>query len=530
MTRTKTRGLSNVPNAIFNVMDFGAAGDGVTDDTAAVQSAIDAAFAIAEFDRPVVTFPSGNYLITSLTWRTNVSLKGDSRRSTRITSIGATAQHVIQAPSGTNIGGSSQYIRDIYFARNLDQTCDAINLNSATSINGIAIENCWFNGFDNCIAIGSDAVQAGDIWITDCVAEVSKVGLNLQGKTPTTGASDDFQVSNFLAFKATEYGIYAKNIITSQFNNVRCSWCATANSGVSAVYFQGCSGITVSNVNIQQPVSAQDSMGRRLMGISSCNSMHFSCGVLEGAEGNLTSTDFGVYSVGPCEDLNFQGISVKNTFSENGHGFSFGDGANIISNVQLVGCSTDSTGASGVRFRNNVSGRIIGCDIKNPWANDTTTIVRPGIDIRSNLPVIAEACYVDGSNITAGHGIHASAEADKKIIGCTAQSGITASSATRVFVDNCDTLGSGGLSQVTSAIISPGTLPAGGFFSTFVTLEGARLQDHVEWGAGSTGLSDTLVSVRVSGVDTVQVVIFNPTVNPILIPSSTWRLKLKKLY
>lgn len=57
----------------FNVKEYGAVGDGTTDDTAAIQNAIDDASAAGG---GVVFFPQGAYKVTSLTLESYVSLKG----------------------------------------------------------------------------------------------------------------------------------------------------------------------------------------------------------------------------------------------------------------------------------------------------------------------------------------------------------------------------------------------------------------------------------------------------------------------
>ncbi len=57
MTRTKTRAQANWPNNAVSVLDFGAVGDNVTDDTAAIQAALDT--------QRSVYLPNGNYKITS---------------------------------------------------------------------------------------------------------------------------------------------------------------------------------------------------------------------------------------------------------------------------------------------------------------------------------------------------------------------------------------------------------------------------------------------------------------------------------
>lgn len=58
----------------LNVMDFGAKGNGVTDDTAAIQSAIDTAAQKGK----TVYFPAGVYLSSRLQLRDHVGLKGDA--------------------------------------------------------------------------------------------------------------------------------------------------------------------------------------------------------------------------------------------------------------------------------------------------------------------------------------------------------------------------------------------------------------------------------------------------------------------
>ena len=67
-------GAISPSNGIFNVADFGAAGDGETDDTGAFQMALDAA---AEAGGGLVQAPTGRFLIkTHLDIPDNVTLEG----------------------------------------------------------------------------------------------------------------------------------------------------------------------------------------------------------------------------------------------------------------------------------------------------------------------------------------------------------------------------------------------------------------------------------------------------------------------
>jgi len=91
----------SIPNVTTNVLDvrhFGAVGDGVTDDAAAIQAVIDAAP-----DPAVVFFPAGSYLIESeLELKTGVVLRGQGYRESHIECRNAGGCLRIQ---GTSTGG-----------------------------------------------------------------------------------------------------------------------------------------------------------------------------------------------------------------------------------------------------------------------------------------------------------------------------------------------------------------------------------------------------------------------------------------
>lgn len=64
---------SNVTGHAADVRSFGAAGDGINDDTAAIQTAIDEA---SQAGGGTVFFPAGDYLVSQLNWRRGVNLIG----------------------------------------------------------------------------------------------------------------------------------------------------------------------------------------------------------------------------------------------------------------------------------------------------------------------------------------------------------------------------------------------------------------------------------------------------------------------
>ena len=93
MTRTKTRALANWPNNTISVLDFGALGDGITDDSAAIQAAVDSLEDVT--GGGTIFFPNGSYVVRTQIYtelfndiskyrRWGISFKGESRLETKI--------------------------------------------------------------------------------------------------------------------------------------------------------------------------------------------------------------------------------------------------------------------------------------------------------------------------------------------------------------------------------------------------------------------------------------------------------------
>lgn len=123
---------------IVSVLDFGAVGDGVTDDTAAIQACIDYAYskAIAPTynDQPVVYLPAGNYKITdSLVLNSYAAIKGDGPYCTTITASLANKSAIRTAfgESPTYVQRTSGWnLRDFFIQGSWETNSKGINMGS----------------------------------------------------------------------------------------------------------------------------------------------------------------------------------------------------------------------------------------------------------------------------------------------------------------------------------------------------------------------------------------------------------------
>jgi len=148
---------------VHNVKDFGAIGDGNTDDTGAIQSAIDS----AEIDGGIVFVPPGTYLVspgTGLSMKSNVHLLGAGRGS------------IFKVPNGANITGnllkvenrSGVVISDLVLDGNRGEQSGSTNYGLYVA----ASQNCKINSVwtESFAGVGNQVYDSDGVLVTDCTS------------------------------------------------------------------------------------------------------------------------------------------------------------------------------------------------------------------------------------------------------------------------------------------------------------------------------------------------------------------------
>lgn len=332
---------------VINVVSYGASGDGSTDDTSAVQDAIDAAEALvasAEGQPVTVYFPAGQYLVDPLyVGSSNVTLAGDGaatiirRKAATVTntdSIGAINFH---GSSGSPISNVRQ--RDMLVDGNkanitvggggdvFDVECVSFDYCIAPRVDNVIVINATSEGldFDNC----EDGVVRGlhgegnggcAIHFSTSSTRMAAIGCtaNTCGIDLLRGAFDVHSSATHCRYEAcTARDSYVGFVLAGNYN--------------AAI---GCAGI------------GNTTNGLRVEG----NSNSLSGCTADGNTGNGVTVTGARNVLSAC-------VSINNTQQ------GFGTVSGAVNN-SFVGCIATGNGTNGLRFPSGANNNIaVGCQL-----------------------------------------------------------------------------------------------------------------------------------------------------------------------
>jgi len=258
-----TRTFQNKLDDNVSVRDFGATGDGLTDDTAAITRAIQRIYSSTYNDssskvRRTIYFPAGSYLVSStILIPPYASLRGDGRENSLLVSANVTAPILRTTDSQFN-GTGTTLSRDVY-------------------IEGVGLQQT-----------GNASLITSSALVIDSTRAARFVNMSFRGNT-IVGAT-----TNNLVY-ITDSVQNARGITFDQ-----CSF-TNAGSGVNIVaQSSGISSVRIDNCYFNNLSNVAYYTSNNVSGISTINNYYGTVGAVRklGVNGNLTSIG-GITTSGP---------------------------------------------------------------------------------------------------------------------------------------------------------------------------------------------------------------------------------------
>lgn len=377
MSLTKVT-YSMIDGAPVNVKDFGAVGDGVTDDTAAIQAAIDYAEAqTLTFVRAGIEIylPGGAYLISSVLTVTigYVGIRGAGRHITAIIRTDGNGDILVIGSVEATI--SSNSVRDLSLEHR----------GNATSGVALRLVRCLFGFFDNLDILGwSTGIESA----ATAVCNFSNITFTQAGRSSGRG---------FHAFRI--FGIAATGTHTSDIHltNIQTRDGSTESLGYSNAFLvNGVDGLYLTNSHMYQcdqilNVFPEGTPGSTIISSIFVSNTYFDSTYSSGQNHvrlQGTATAYRNIQFSNCEFRDARSVSV------------FGIAA--VSQVTFTGCIFRQNRESGIRTESDVEGWVVsGCLFQDNNKNGIAT--EGDLYIRGQRWNITGCTFIGGN--AAGYGL-----------------------------------------------------------------------------------------------------------------------------
>jgi hypothetical protein len=391
---------------MINVMDYGAKGDGSTNDTVAINAALAAAGAMGVSGRGVdVYFPAGVYAHAGaiINNNNNVMMRGAGWQSTVLLYTGSTGDQVQIGSGGTNKSGSGLMNMSVW-ASGAKTTGASINING---MNDCLIQNFVVNNYFQGILIQGASIK---VWIDQGEINAGHVadGVGIQVTNGLAGDTylKDIVMSNTPASKPA-VGIQVTQ--AGHISILRCNVTSCikglhvnpqASQDVSYMFLDHClfdsCGTHGAHFN---PAGAATARVRSCI----CVNSWFSGTTTTGA--TSSGIEFTVTSSAIVDGISFIGCRILNNQR---HGILINAGPTNISftDCTVAGNSAETTTTyDGISMAANVSGiEVLGCKLGQAGTASNTQRYAVNIAAGTSANIMILNCDCQPNNTVGTHG------------------------------------------------------------------------------------------------------------------------------
>lgn len=261
----------------ISIKDFGAVGDGATDNSDAIQAAIDY---LSVNDGGMLYIPTGTYFHSeTLIWKNNIVVVGDGKRSSVLMYTGVSDGNQINNPINASTAANIHF-QDLSFQSNAGQFAGKCNFVD-TGSTYLSFERCLFYGqmislaFDqteiarvkDCeILVGSDVASKG-LWLINGTART--VGV-IQGYTNQIKIEGCQFNGGALGILICDDGGIDHQYIANNYNAGSIQIRATSVYGMSVIggEFEGFSSVAIAYTNTLSTGAAKWAYGNTTLNIT----------------------------------------------------------------------------------------------------------------------------------------------------------------------------------------------------------------------------------------------------------------------